>query len=131
MENKTIEQIQNEVLELTNKIELVKQNLSELQKQESQKNQIDFGTFMEWAEIYFTEKTNLYEIKSDLENNLSAEDYCDISLSLRYGNEIEIDTDWKEAEDIVKCVMDSVKNDFFEWMKSELENHTTEEEKGA
>lgn len=131
MEIKNIEQIKNEIFELTNKIELVKQNLSELEKQESQKNQIDFDTFMEWAEIYFTEKTNLYDIKNDLENNLSAEDYCDISLSLRYGNEIEIDTDWKEAEDIVKCVMDSVKNDFFEWMKSELENHTTEEEKGA
>ena len=31
MENKTIEQIQNEVLELTNKIESVKNNLTELQ----------------------------------------------------------------------------------------------------
>ena len=43
MENKTIEQIQNEVLELTNKIESVKQNLSELEKQESQKSKIDFS----------------------------------------------------------------------------------------
>ena len=47
MENKTIEQIQNEVLELTQKIESVKNNLTELQNKESQTPQIDFGTFIE------------------------------------------------------------------------------------
>ena len=126
MENKTIEQIQNEVLELTNKIELVKQNLSELQKQESQKNQIDFGTFMEWADNYFIQKVNLYSMSSDLESSIDLDDCCRVDLSL-CGTEIEIEKEWRDTEDIVKEVLDLAKEDFKNWMVSEFNNHTGKE----
>ena len=94
MENKTIEQIQNEVLELTNKIESVKQNLSELEKQESNKVEIDFALFMEWSDNYFIQKVNLYSIASDLESAIDLDDCCNVDLSL-CGNEIEIEKEWR------------------------------------
>jgi len=126
MENKTIEQIQNEVLELTNKIESVKQNLSELQKQESNKVEIDFGIFMEWADNYFIQKVNLYSIASDLESAIDLDDCCNVDLSL-CGNEIEIEKEWRDTEDIVKEVLDLAKQDFKSWMISEFNNHTGKE----
>ena len=90
MTPQTIEQIKNEVFELTNKIESVKQNLSVLEKQESQKSKIDFETFMDWADNYFTQKDNVYSMSSDLECSLDLDDHCRIDLSL-CGNEIEIE----------------------------------------
>jgi len=120
MENKNIEQIQNEVLELTNKIFRIQNSLEELKKQEAQKPKFDFNDFIDCLDTY--------EIKRHIENNLSAEDYCDVSLSLRYGNEIEIETEWKEVEDIVDCVLKHIKIAFNDWVKEETENQTTEEE---
>ena len=126
MTHQTIEQIQNEVLELTNKIESVKQNLSVLEKQESQKSKIDFETFMEWADNYFTQKDNVYSMSSDLENGLDIDDHCRIDLSL-CGNEIEIEKEWRDIEDIVKEVLDLAKEDFKNWMNEEMSNHQEEE----
>jgi hypothetical protein len=126
MKNQTIEQIQNEVLELTNKIESVKQNLSVLEKQESQKSKIDFETFMEWADNYFTKKLNLYSMTSDLECSLDIDDHCNIDLSL-CGNEIEIEKEWRDVDDIVKEVLDLAKEDFKNWMIEEMSNHQEKE----
>ena len=126
MENQTIEQIQNEVLELTNKIESVKQNLSVLEKQESQTPQIDFGTFMEWADNYFTQKDNVYSMASDLECAIDLDDCCSVELSL-CGNEIEIEKEWSDVDDIVREVLELAKQDFKNWMISEFNNHTGKE----
>ena len=126
MENKTIEQIQNEVLELTQKIESVKNNLTELQNKESQKSQIDFGTFMEWADNYFVQKDNVFSMASDLECSLDLDDHCRIDLSL-CGNEIEIEKEWRDVDDIVREVLELAKQDFKNWMISEFNNHTGKE----
>ena len=126
MTHQTIEQIQNEVLELTNKIESVKQNLSVLEKQESQKSKIDFETFMEWADNYFTQKDNVYSMSSDLECSLDLDDHCRIDLSL-CGNEIEIEKEWRDSEDIVKHILDLAKEDFKNWMNEEMSNHQEKE----
>ena len=126
MENKTIEQIQNEVLELTNKIESVKENLSVLQNTESQKSQIDFGTFMEWADNYFIQKDNLFSMASDLESSIDLDDCCRVDLSL-CGNEIEIEKEWRDTDDIVKQVLELAKEDFKNWMIEEFNNHTGKE----
>jgi hypothetical protein len=126
MENKTIEQIKNEVFELTNKIELVKENLSVLEKQESQKVKIDFETFMDWADNYFTQKDSIYSMSSNLEFSLDLDDHCRIDLSL-CGNEIEIEKEWRDTEDIVKHILDLAKEDFKNWMNEEINNHTEKE----
>jgi hypothetical protein len=126
MTHQTIEQIKNEVFELTNKIESVKENLSVLEKQESQKSKIDFSTFMDWADNYFIQKVNVYEIASDFENAIDLDDCCRIDLSL-CGNEIEIEKEWRDTEDIVKEVLDLAKEDFKNWMVSEMNNHTAKE----
>jgi len=126
MENKTIEQIQNEVLELTNKIESVKQNLSELQKQESQKSKIDFLTFMDWADEYFRRKDNIYQTSRNLEFKLDIDDCCNVDLSL-CGNEIEISKEWTDTSDIVDVVLDLTRVDFKLWMNEEFNNHTGKE----
>jgi hypothetical protein len=126
MTNTNIEQIQNDILELTNKIELVKQNVLEIQFSESQKSKIDFETFMEWADNYFIQKVNVYEIASDFENAIDLDDCCRIDLSL-CGNEIEIEKEWRDTEDIVKEVLDLAKEDFKNWMVSEMNNHTAKE----
>ena len=126
MENKTIEQIQNEVLELTNKIESVKNNLTELQNKETQTPQIDFGTFMEWADNYFIQKDNLFSMVTDLECAINLDDCCRVDLSL-CGNEIEIEKEWTDVHDIVKEVLELAKQDFKNWMISEFNNHTGKE----
>jgi hypothetical protein len=126
MKNTNIEQIQNEILELTNKIELVKQNVLEIQFSESQKSKVDFETFMEWADNYFTQKDNVYDMASNLENGLDIDDHCRIDLSL-CGNEIEIEKEWRDVDDIVKEVLDLAKEDFKNWMNEEMENHQEEE----
>ena len=126
MENKTIEQIQNEVLELTQKIESVKNNLTELQNKESQNPQIDFGTFMEWADNYFIQTDNLFSMGTDLECAIDLDDCCRVDLSL-HGNEIEIEKEWTDVHDIVKEVLELAKEDFKNWMISEFNNHTGKE----
>ena len=126
MTHQTIEQIQNEVLELTNKIESVKQNLSVLEKQESQKSKIDFETFMDWADNYFTQKDNVYSMSSDLECSLDLDDHCRLDLSV-CGNEIEIEKEWRDSEDIVKHILDLAKEDFKNWMNEEMSNHQEKE----
>ena len=126
MENKTIEQIQNEVLELTQKIESVKNNLTELQNKESQTPQIDFGTFMDWADNYFIQKDNLFSMVTDLESAIDLDDCCRVDLSL-CGNEIEIEKEWTDVDDIVKEVLELAKEDFKNWMISEFNNHTGKE----
>jgi len=126
MENKTIEQIKNEVFELTNKIQSVKENLSVLEKQESQKVKIDFETFMDWADNYFTQKDSVYSMSSNLEFSLDLDDHCRIDLSL-CGNEIEIEKEWRDTEDIVKHILDLAKEDFKNWMSEEMSNHTEKE----
>jgi hypothetical protein len=126
MKNTNIEQIQNEILELTNKIELVKQNVLEIQFSESQKSKIDFETFMEWADNYFTQKDNVYSMTSDLECSLDIDDHCSIDLSL-CGNEIEIEKEWRDVDDIVKEVLDLAKEDFKNWMNEEMSHHQEEE----
>ena len=126
MENKTIEQIQNEVLELTQKIESVKNNLTELQNKESQTPQIDFGTFMDWADNYFIQKDNLFSMVTDLESAIDLDDCCRVDLSL-CGNEIEIEKEWTDVHDIVKEVLELAKEDFKNWMISEFNNHTGKE----
>jgi len=126
MENKTIEQIKNEVFELTNKIESVKENLSVLEKQESQKVKIDFETFMDWADNYFTQKDSIYSMSSNLEFSLDLDDHCRIDLSL-CGNEIEIEKEWRDTEDIVKHILDLAKEDFKNWMSEEMSNHQEKE----
>jgi hypothetical protein len=126
MTHQTIEQIKNEVFELTNKIESVKENLSVLEKQESQKVKIDFETFMDWADNYFTQKDSIYSMSSNLEFSLDLDDHCRIDLSL-CGNEIEIEKDWRDTEDIVKHILDLAKEDFKNWMNEEMSNHQEKE----
>ena len=126
MTHQTIEQIQNDVLELTNQIELVKQNLSVLEKQESQKSKIDFGTFMDWADNYFTQKDNVYIMADIFQSGIDMDDHCNVNLSL-CGNEIEIEKEWRDIEDIVKEVLDIAKEDFKNWMIEEMENHQEKE----
>jgi regulator of sirC expression with transglutaminase-like and TPR domain len=69
-----------------------------LQKQESNKVEIDFALFMEWADNYFIQKVNLYLIASDLESAIDLDDCCNVDLSL-CGNEIEIEKEWRDTED--------------------------------
>jgi len=126
MTHQTIEQIKNEVFELTNKIESVKENLSVLEKQESQKVKIDFETFMDWADNYFTQKDSIYSMSSNLEFSLDLDDHCRIDLSL-CGNEIEIEKEWRDTEDIVKHILDLAKEDFKNWMSEEMSNHQEKE----
>jgi hypothetical protein len=126
MTHQTIEQIKNEVFELTNKIESVKENLSVLEKQESQKVKIDFETFMDWADNYFTQKDSIYSMSSNLEFSLDLDDHCRIDLSL-CGNEIEIEKEWRDTEDIVKHILDLAKEDFKNWMIEEMSNHQEKE----
>ena len=126
MTHQTIEQIQNEVLELTQKIESVKNNLTELQNKESQSPQIDFGTFMDWADNYFIQKDNLFSMVTDLECAIDLDDCCRVDLSL-CGNEIEIEKEWTDVHDIVKEVLELAKEDFKNWMVSEFNNHTGKE----
>ena len=126
MKNTNIEQIQNDILELTNKIEVVKQNLSVLENSESQKSKIDFETFMDWADNYFTQKDSIYSMSSNLEFSLDLDDHCRIDLSL-CGNEIEIEKEWRDTEDIVKHILDLAKEDFKNWMTEEMSNHTEKE----
>jgi hypothetical protein len=127
MENKTIEQIQNEVLELTQKIESVKNNLTELQNKESQKSKIDFETFMDWAECYFERKDNSRSIGNDLSSELDIDDYCRVNLSIDYGNEIQIEKEWTDTNDIVEKVFDLALEDFKNFMIQELENQIEKE----
>jgi hypothetical protein len=126
MTPQTIEQIQNEVLELTNKIESVKENLSVLEKQESQKSKIDFLTFMDWADEYFRRKDNIYQTSRNLEFKLDIDDCCNVDLSL-CGNEIEISKEWTDTNDIVDVVLDLTRVDFKLWMNEEFNNHTGKE----
>jgi len=121
MTHQTIEQIKNEVFELTNKIESVKENLSVLEKQENQKVQIDFETFMDWADNYFERKDNVYSMASDLEFRMDINDCCNVDLSL-CGNEIEIEKEWRDTNDIVDVVLDLARDDFKNFMLQELEN---------
>lgn len=127
MENKTLEEIQNEVLELTQKIESVKNNLTELQNKKSETPQIDFGTFMEWADTYFVQKQNMYEMSRQLSRALDLDDYCDVTLYINFGTELEIQKEWKDTEDIVDNVLDQAKQDFKNWMISEFNNHIAKE----
>ena len=126
MENKNIEQIKNEIYELTNKIESVKQNLSELEKQESQKSKIDFLTFMDWADEYFRRKDNNYEMSRNLEFKMDINDCCNVNLSL-CGNEIEIEKEWTDTSDIIDVVLDLARVDFKLWMNEEFNNHQDKE----
>jgi hypothetical protein len=126
MKNTNIEQIQNDILELTNKIEVVKQNVLEIQFSESQKSKIDFSTFMDWADNYFTQKDNTYSMASDLEFRIDINDCCNVDLSL-CGNEIEIEKEWRDTNDIVDVVLDLAREDFKNWMIQELENHQEKE----
>ena len=98
----------------------------EIQFSENQKSKIDFETFMDWADNYFIQKVNVYEIASDFENAIDLDDCCRIDLSL-CGNEIEIEKEWRDTEDIVKEVLDLAKEDFKNWMVCEMNNHTAKE----
>jgi len=122
MTHQTIEQIKNEVFELTNKIESVKENLSVLEKQESQKVKIDFETFMEWADNYFERKDNSRSMGNDLSSEIDIDDYCRVELSLEYGNEIQIEKEWFDTDDIVEKVFDLAREDFKNFMLQEYEN---------
>lgn len=127
MENKTLEQLQNEVLELTNKIESIKNSLYVLQEK-TQTPQIDFEKFMEWVDTYFHEKTNMYEMGRQLSRSLDLDDYCDVTLSLNFGTELEIEKEWRDTEDIVENVLDQTKEDLKNWMREEYKNIFTQEE---
>lgn len=126
MENKTLEQIQNEVLELTQKIESVKNSLYVLQEKE-QTPQIDFEKFMEWVDIYFHEKTNMYEMGRQLSRALDLDDYCDVTLSLNFGTELQIEKEWRDTEEIVENVLNQAKEDLKNWMREEYKNIIKEE----
>ena len=127
MENKTLEQIQNEVLELTNKMESIKNSLYVLQEKE-QTTQIDFEKFMEWVDTYFEEKQNMYEMGRELSRSLDLDDYCDVNLSIHYGNEIQIEKEWKDTDEIVENVLDQTKEDLKNWMREEYKNIVREED---
>lgn len=122
MENTTTEQIQNEILELTNKISALQINLDKIQKEESLGTTIDFQTMMDWADEYFQQKENIWELTNDLEEGVSVDDICNITLSLS-GTEIEIENEWVDTKDIVERVMNAVHMDFKNWMKMSIENH--------
>jgi hypothetical protein len=77
---------------------------------------------MDWADEYFQQKENIWELTNDLEEGVSVEDICNITLSLS-GNEIEIENEWVDTKDIVERVMNAVHKDFTNWMKMEMENH--------
>lgn len=128
MENKTLKQIEIEILELKQKIQSVENDFVEVrEKQKEQTPQIDFGLFMEWADTYFVQKVNKYEIASDLERGIDLDDHCRVDLSLNFGTEIEIEKEWTDTEDIVSEVLDLAKQDFRNWMISEFNNHTGKE----
>jgi hypothetical protein len=122
MNNTKIEQIQNEILELTIKINALQHNLQEIKNEQSQETAIDFQTMMDWADEYFNEKENIWELSNDLENGIDIDDVCNVELSLS-GNEIEVEKEWIDTKNIVERVMNAVHNDFKNWMKLELENH--------
>jgi hypothetical protein len=122
MNNTKIEQIQNEILELTIKINALQHNLQEIKNEQSQETAIDFQTMMDWADEYFNEKENIWELSNDLENGIDIDDVCNVDLSLS-GNEIEVEKEWINTKDIVERVMNAVHKDFKNWMKLELENH--------
>jgi hypothetical protein len=122
MNNTKIEQIQNEILELTIKINALQHNLQEIKNEQSQETAIDFQTMMDWADEYFNEKENIWELSNDLENGIDIDDVCNVDLSLS-GTEIEVEKEWINTKDIVERVMNAVHNDFKNWMKLELENH--------
>jgi hypothetical protein len=82
---------------------------------------------MEWADNYFIQKVNLYSIASDLETEIDLDDCCSVELSIEYGNQIEIEKEWKDTEDIVKVVLELAKQDLKNWMISEFNNHTGKE----
>ena len=122
MNTTKIEQIQNEILELTMKINALQHNLQEIKNEQSQETAIDFQTMMDWADEYFNEKENIWELCNDLENGIDIDDVCNVDLSLS-GNEIEVEKEWINTKDIVERVMNAVHKDFKNWMKLELENH--------
>ena len=122
MENTTTEQIQNEILELTNKISALQINLDKIQKEESLGTTIDFQTMMDWADEYFQHQENIWELTNDLEEGVSVEDVCNITLSLS-GTEIEIENEWVDTKNIVERVMNAIHMDFKNWMKLSMENH--------
>jgi hypothetical protein len=122
MNNTKTEQIQNEILELTIKINALQHNLQEIKNEQSQETAIDFQTMMDWADEYFNEKDNIWELSNDLENGIDIDDVCNVELSLS-GNEIEVEKEWIDTKNIVERVMNAVHNDFKNWMKLELENH--------
>jgi hypothetical protein len=122
MNNTKTEQIQNEILELTIKINALQHNLQEIKNEQSQETAIDFQTMMDWADEYFNEKENIWELSNDLENGIDIDDVCNVDLSLS-GNEIEVEKEWINTKDIVERVMNAVHKDFKNWMKLELENH--------
>ena len=122
MNNTKTEQIQNEILELTIKINALQHNLQEIKNEQSQETAIDFQTMMDWADEYFNEKENIWELSNDLENGIDIDDVCNVNLSLS-GNEIEVEKEWINTKDIVERVMNAVHKDFKNWMKLELENH--------
>ena len=122
MNNTKIEQIQNEILELTIKINALQHNLQEIKNEQSQETAIDFQTMMDWADEYFNEKENIWELSNDLENGIDIDDVCNVDLYLS-GNEIEVEKEWINTKDIVERVMNAVHKDFKNWMKLELENH--------
>lgn len=127
MENKTLKQIEIEILELKQKIQSVENDFVEVrEKEKEQTPQIDFGLFMEWADNYFIKKDNVYSMSSDLDCSLDINDHCRVDLSL-CGNEIEIEKEWRDTEDIVNYVLDQVKEDFKNWMIEEFNNHTGKE----
>jgi hypothetical protein len=122
MNNTKIEQIQNEILELTIKINALQHNLQEIKNEQSQETAIDFQTMMDWADEYFNEKENIWELSNDLENGIDIDDVCNVDLSLS-GTEIEVEKEWIDTKNIVERVMNAVHKDFKNWMKLELENH--------
>lgn len=122
MNNTKIEQIQNEILELTIKINALQHNLQEIKNEQSQETAIDFQTMMDWADEYFNEKENIWELSNDLENGIDIDDVCNVELSLS-GTEIEVEKEWIDTKNIVERVMNAVHKDFKNWMKLELENH--------
>jgi hypothetical protein len=77
---------------------------------------------MDWADEYFNEKENIWELSNDLENGIDIDDVCNVDLSLS-GNEIEVEKEWIDTKNIVERVMNAVHKDFKNWMKLELENH--------
>jgi hypothetical protein len=123
MNNTKTEQIQNEILELTKKIKALQVNLDKIQNGENEETAIDFQTMMDWADEYFQQKENIWDLTNDLEEGVSVDDVCNITLSLN-DHEIEIENEWVDTKDIVERVMNAVHKDFTNWMKMEMENHS-------